>query len=90
MSLAILPDERVPGFGQNANQLVFGQFLQHGGHGQAADKFGNETIGDQILRLDILQHFVAVHGGDFVPLFHRAKAHHAVAQTPLDDLLQAR
>ena len=60
--LGVLLGQRVLGVGQNRNQLVLGQFRQHGHHRQAADELGDEAEAEQIFRLDVLQQFLPVDG----------------------------
>ncbi len=63
---------------------------QHRHHRETADKLGDESETQQVLRLDALEDFLPVDdGGGRRALFHRAKAHHVLAQAALDDALQA-
>ena len=55
--LAELLCQRVLGFGQNLHQRCFVEVLKRGDNGQAADKFRDQAEFEQILWLDILEHF---------------------------------
>jgi len=54
---------------RNGNQLVLGQFGEHGDHRQAADEFRDEAEAEQVLGFDVLKNLQAVNGGRFVSLF---------------------
>ena len=51
----ILLDDRILRLGQDLDQRVFVQIVQHANHGQAADELGNQAELDQVLRLDLRQ-----------------------------------
>ena len=53
--LLILPRDCVARLGQNLDQRRLVELVQGADDGQAADKFGNQSEFDQILRLDLLE-----------------------------------
>ena len=75
-------------FSQHRHQLVFGQFVQHRHHRQAADEFRNETVAEQVLRLDKLQNLATIHCRRLVRLMNRAETHHPMTKPALNHFLQ--
>ena len=53
----ILLKERVLGFGEDADEGAFVEIVHDPGDRQAADKFGNQTVADQIARLHLFEQF---------------------------------
>ena len=81
--------ERVARLGENGDELIFGELLEHGDHRQPANELGDESERNEILGFDVLEDRVPVDLGKLVAVLDRGKAHDAVSQPPLDDFFEA-
>ena len=85
--LLVLLDERVLRLGQDAHERVFAERFERHDDRQSPDELGNQAVLQQILGQDVSQRFpdVALH----LRLDRSAEAHVLLAETRLDDLLDA-
>src|SRR5713226_5945107 len=84
----ILLEERVFRFGEDAHERALVEIVHDAGEGQAADKFGNQAVADQITRLHLLEQFgVALlrRGGSGIGV----EAERAAAGALLDNFFEA-
>ena len=58
--IAVLAHQRVFRLGEDADQLLFIQLIQRDHDGQAAHKFGNQAVLDQVLRAKLLERGVDI------------------------------
>src|SRR6185295_3527592 len=84
--LLILLHERILRFREYLDESAFVEFMQHTAHGQASDKFRNQTETNQIFRLYGRERFrVTMHAG----LYLRLEAKRLVTKAPLDHFFQS-
>src|SRR5690606_26431966 len=88
--LLILLRQRVLRLGQDLDERVLVELLERRDDGQAADELRNETVLDQVFRLDVLQHLADVAPRLFLALDLGDEADAALLRAVQDDLVEAR